>query len=121
MKATKETSSDAEQANDTKSGDNWTKASDNFKKSIDTHQNIWRGLTMAYLEEVRLTANLFTNFMEKVVSEDPKDATDNPTEFIKKTTQNVLDGLSDMYRDSLNIPEKTIDKFYESYKGTAQA
>ena len=97
---------------------------DSWKDTIRNHaekgrkeqKNILRGLTMAYLEQVRLGSNLVANFAKNVSEGNKAEQADSPLEYVKLTTKSVANGLSKAVGEYIDIPGKTIDKFYQTYK-----
>ena len=88
---------------------------------IRENRSILRGLTMACLEQVRLSSALVTNFVEGVANGEKDNNEDSSMGRIKHTKHNVADGLRTAISESMKVPGKTIDKFYSVYKEQGQS
>ncbi len=80
---------------------------------VDTEgRRIFRAMVLSQMEQLRLTADLVASFAERIERDNPADDPD----LERNLPKDVLDGLLETLDQSLEIPEKTIEKFEETYK-----
>jgi hypothetical protein len=72
----------------------------------------FRALLHSQLEQMRLTADLMSSFANRIEREHPADDPDAE----KDLAQDMLDGWLDTVDRALDIPEKTISAFEDTYK-----
>jgi chromosome segregation ATPase len=75
-------------------------------------RRVFRALVLSQLEQMRLTADLVSSFAERIERENPADDPD----LERDLPRDVMDGLLETIDRSLEIPEKTIERFDETYK-----
>lgn len=82
------------------------------EQTTDQTRQIFRGLVDAQLEQLRLSADLVSSFADDVQRrnrpEDSRSERDLP--------RDMLDSVLDTIDRSLEIPEKAVDTFHDSYK-----
>jgi len=82
---------------------------------VDETSKFIRGASLAYLENLRLMANISSSFAEEVYGRDRTEHTslaDLAVDFPK----NVSTGLANALDESLDIPGKVVHKFCETYE-----
>jgi hypothetical protein len=72
----------------------------------------FRALLNSQLEQMRLTADLMSSFANRIEREHPADDPDAE----KDLAQDMLDGWLETVDRALDIPEKAIETFEETYK-----
>ena len=79
-------------------------------------RRLYRAMVLSQVEQMRLTADLIASFAERVERDNPPDSPD----LERDLPRDVLDGFLDAVDRSLEIPEKTIERFEETYKQAGQ-
>ena len=86
---------------------------DTAKQIENQTKQVSYGLLRAYKEYIRLGSNIVNDFVEEVVGESELSSEAKP-----KRVRNALSNVVDRY---LDLPEKVIDRFYETYKGSTSS
>ena len=72
----------------------------------------FRALMLSQVEQMRLTADLVSSFATRIERDNPADDPD----LERDLPRDLLDGWLDTVDRALDIPEKTIETFEETYK-----
>ena len=72
----------------------------------------FRALVLSQMEQMRLTADLFSSFASRIERDNPADDPDVERDL----PRDLMDGWLETIDRSLDIPEKTISTFEETYK-----
>jgi hypothetical protein len=75
-------------------------------------RRLFRALVLSQVEQLRLTADLVGSFAERIERDNRPDDPD----LERDLPRDVIDGLLDTIDRSLDIPERTIERFEETYK-----
>ena len=81
-------------------------------RTIDEANKLFRGLTLGYLEGLRTAADAVSTFADEVTRRTPSDAED----MAKDLPGDIYAGYLKAVNQALKIPERSVDKFQESYK-----
>ena len=84
-------------------------------RAVDNSTKLIRGITLAYLEQLRLAANVVNTLASDVVQM-PGAKEKMSGEDLIKLPKNIYARYLSAINESLDIPSKTIEKFYEGYK-----
>jgi hypothetical protein len=98
------------------------------ERAIDEGSKLLRGLVLAAVEPLRIAGDLASQFGDELRarnrpervrtrSEKRSDRT-SPTGLVSDLPRDITAGLSKIVDESLNIPGKVVDRFYEAYKET---
>jgi hypothetical protein len=83
-----------------------------FERADDQNRRFARAIVLSQLEQLRLTAELVGSFADEVARRNPADDPDVEKDLPRDIYQAMLDAVD----RSIDIPEKTLDTFRESYK-----
>lgn len=75
-------------------------------------RRLFRALVLSQMQQVRLTADLVASFAQRIERDHPADDPDMERDL----PRDLLDGWLDAVDRSLEIPEKTLETFEETYK-----
>jgi hypothetical protein len=75
----------------------------------------FRALVLSQMEQMRLTADLIASFASRIERDNPPDDPD----LERDLPRDLLDGWLETVDKALDIPEKTIETFEETYKQAA--
>lgn len=88
------------------------------KRVRNESSDIAHGIARAYLEGLRISADILESFADKTIQTlRPSDEDDEEgTKKVGDVYSDVVDAYVDAYRDLADLPAKAIDKFYDTYK-----
>jgi hypothetical protein len=91
-----------------------------MNRAMDEYSKWFRGLTSAYLESVRVAAETAGTFANAVQTSNPVPGPSGaPTATVGDQVRNLGSGCTSAFTDAVNnmidIPRRSVDKFYESY------
>lgn len=89
--------------------------------AIDEANNLARGITMAVLEQIRLSADVVTSFVDDVFDRNSRENKSGNKDLTTRLPGDISAAYVDAVDRALKIPKKTIDKFQESYKEAEKA
>ena len=75
-------------------------------------RRFFRAMVHSQMEQLRLTADLVSSFAERIERENPPDAPDVE----RRLPRDLVDGWLETVDRMLDIPEKTVETFEETYK-----
>ena len=98
------------------------------ERAIDEAIKLLRGLVLAAVEPLRIAGDLASQFGEEVRARNRPDRVRSrsegrservsPSDLVSALPRDISAGLSRIVDESLNIPGKVVDRFYEAYKET---
>jgi hypothetical protein len=75
-------------------------------------RRFFRAMVHSQMEQLRLTADLVSSFAERIEKDNPPDAPDVE----RRLPRDLVDGWLETVDRMLDIPEKTVETFDETYK-----
>jgi hypothetical protein len=81
-------------------------------RTIDEVNKLFRSLTLGYLEGLRTAADAVGTFADEVARRSPAEAED----MAKDLPGDIYAGYLKAVNQALKIPERSVDKFQETYK-----
>ena len=90
-------------------------------RAMDNTTKLVRGITLAYLEQLRLAANVANAFADDVSQMPTSKGKVSGEDFIKDLPRDIYTRFLNVIDQSLDIPNKAVDKFYEGYKKGGQS
>ena len=92
---------------------------DTINRALDENRKLLRGLTLAYLEQLRLVGDLVGSFADEVFERNQSSGReDSIVDLAGNLPGDLYAAFVNSINRSLDIPGKTIDKFCESFKET---
>jgi hypothetical protein len=99
------------------------------ERAFDEGRKLFRGLTLASVEQLRLAADLVSQLGDEVLSRNrvnrvrgqhEKRAGEpvSPASLVADLPRDFFAGVNSVIDESLKIPGKVVEKFYEAYKET---
>ncbi|MCC7369142.1 MAG: hypothetical protein IT306_12005 [Chloroflexi bacterium] len=85
---------------------------DIFERVDSEGRRVFRALVMSQMQQMRLTADLVTAFAERIERQHPGDDPD----LERDLPRDLLDGWLETVDRSLEIPERTLSTFEETYR-----
>ena len=94
-------------------GDNRVETIKDIVERVDGEgRRVFRAMALSQLEQMRLWADLVASFAERIERDNPPDDPD----LERDLPRDLMDGWLETIDRSLEIPEKTIETFEETYK-----
>src|SRR6266436_6478656 len=99
------------------------------ERAFDEGRKLFRGLALASVEQLRLAADLVSQLGEEVLSRNRADRVQGrhekrasepitPASLVSDLPRDFFAGVNSIIDESLMIPGKVVEKFYEAYKET---
>jgi hypothetical protein len=85
---------------------------DIFERGDRERRRFFRAMVLSQMEQLRLTADLAASFAERIERDNPADDPD----LERDLPRDLMDVWLETVDRSLDIPEKTIERFEEAYK-----
>jgi hypothetical protein len=97
-----------------------------MNNAMDEYAKFFRGMTTAYFEGLRLAAETAASFAKGMAeSSQPTKgaASDQSVNSVMDQARDIGTGCTSAFTDAVNqaleVPGKTVDKFYENYRGSS--
>lgn len=85
------------------------------ERTIDETAKVARGVTLAYVEQLRQMADVWNAFADEVFNRNSADSRTSVRDLAWNLPRDLYSGYLSAIDRSLDIPRRTIDKFYETY------
>ncbi len=90
--------------------------SDASRQKIDIVSRMFRGLTIASIEGMRLFAESATAFADGVVSRNKATESTSPRDLVTRLPADVASGIADAVDRLADIPAKTAERYAEAFR-----
>lgn len=84
------------------------------ERSTDESGRLLRGLTHAYLEQVRLTANVLSSYVDNVMQRN-RGRDEEERESVSRLVDDAIRASNDVLDEYFDIPRKVVDKLHDVY------